>query len=112
VGVNRREDPDSLLGSDDLGGIEFGALGTEAGSDLNWFKLLTARAQERASKSSAYQWWVLWSLLAGLFALNFTFTVFKVVVNKQSTFSITVNLFDTQHFVTLGINSQVKKVTT
>jgi EmrB/QacA subfamily drug resistance transporter len=78
VGVNRREDPDSLLGSDDLGGIEFGALGTEAGSDLNWFKLLTARAQERASKSSAYQWWVLWSLLAGLFALNFTFTVFNV----------------------------------
>ena len=78
MGVDRREDPDSLLGSDDLGGIEFGALGTEAGSDLNWFKLLTSRAQERASKSSAYQWWVLWSLLAGLFALNFTFTVFNV----------------------------------
>ena len=38
------------------------------------------RVQARAEGSSRYQWWVLWSLLAGLFALNFTFTVFIVAL--------------------------------
>ena len=62
------------------GAEAFGTLGTEAGSDLNWFSMLRHRAQARAEGSSRYQWWVLWSLLAGLFALNFTFTVFIVAL--------------------------------
>ena len=76
-----REDADSLLNarSDPAAGA-FGTLGTEAGSDLNWFLLLRHRVQARAEGSSRYQWWVLWSLLAGLFALNFTFTVFIVAL--------------------------------
>ena len=76
-----REDADGLLNarSDPASGA-FGTLGSEAGSDLNWFLLLRHRAQARAEGSSRYQWWVLWSLLAGLFALNFTFTVFIVAL--------------------------------
>ena len=68
-----REDADGLLNarSDPASGA-FGTLGSEAGSDLNWLLLLRHRAQARAEGSSRYQWWVLWSLLAGLFALNFT----------------------------------------
>ncbi len=76
-----REDPDGLLNArSDPASIAFGTLGSEAGSDLNWFSLLRARVQARAEGSSRYQWWVLWSLLAGLFALNFTFTVFIVAL--------------------------------
>ena len=76
-----REDPDELLNArSDPAASAFGTLGTEAGSDLNWFSLLRHRVQSRAEGSSRYQWWVLWSLLAGLFALNFTFTVFIVAL--------------------------------
>ena len=74
-----RENPDALLDSfSDPGGAAFGVLGAEAGSDLNWFKMLRHRVQARAAESSAYPWWVLCALLAGLLALNFTFTVFIV----------------------------------
>ena len=76
-----REDPDGLLNArSDPASAAFGTLGSEAGSDLNWFFLLRRRVQERAVASSRYPWWVLWSLLAGLFALNFTFTVFIVAL--------------------------------
>ena len=76
-----RDDPDGLLNArTDPAGAAFGTLGSEAGSDLNWFFLLRQRVQDRAAGSSHYAWWVLWSLLAGLFALNFTFTVFIVAL--------------------------------
>ncbi len=76
-----REDPDGLLNArTDPGSELFGTLGNEAGSDLNWLRMLRHRVQVRAEGSSHYQWWVLWSLLAGLFALNFTFTVFIVAL--------------------------------
>ncbi len=76
-----RDDPDGLLNArTDPASAAFGTLGSEAGSDLNWLLLLRQRVQARASASSRYQWWVLWSLLAGLFALNFTFTVFIVAL--------------------------------
>jgi len=81
-----REDADALLNArTDPASAAFGTMGTEAGSDLNWFLLLRARVQARAEGSSRYQWWVLWSLLAGLFALNFTFTVFIVALPKVAT---------------------------
>jgi MFS family permease len=75
----QRDDPEALLDErSDPGGLAFGALGLEASSELNWLKLLRHRVQRRAMGSTRYQWWVLWSLLAGLLALNFTFTVFNV----------------------------------
>jgi MFS family permease len=81
-----RDDPDGLLNArTDPGSAAFGTMGAEAGSDLNWFALLRQRVQDRAAGSSRYQWWVLWSLLAGLFALNFTFTVFIVALPTVAT---------------------------
>lgn len=81
-----REDADGLLDArTDPAGAAFGTMGTEAGSDLNWIQLLRHRVQSRAEASSRYQWWVLWSLLAGLFALNFTFTVFIVALPTVAT---------------------------
>jgi MFS family permease len=81
-----REDAEGLLNArTDPGSAAFGTMGTEAGSDLNWILLLRARVQARAEGSSRYQWWVLWSLLAGLFALNFTFTVFIVALPTVAT---------------------------
>ena len=81
-----REDPDGLLNArSDPASAAFGTLGSEAGSDLNWFLLLRERVQDRAAASSRYPWWVLWSLLAGLFALNFTFTVFIVALPTVAT---------------------------
>lgn len=76
----RRDDPEVLEPGADPGGVAFGALGVEAGSDLNWLALITARVRARAVGSARHRWWLLWSLLAGLFALNFTFTVFIVAL--------------------------------
>ncbi len=82
----RREDPEALLDDiNDPGGVAFGASGAEASSDLNWIALLRHRVHARALGSSKYQWWVLWSLLSGLLALNFTFTVFNVDLSHVST---------------------------
>ena len=76
-----RESADGLLDArTDPGGAAFGTMGAEASSDLNWILLLRQRVQARAEGSSRYSWWVLWSLLAGLLALNFTFTVFIVAL--------------------------------
>lgn len=76
-----RDDPEGLLNPRlDPASAAFGTLGNEASSDLNWILLLRQRVQHRAARSSRFQWWVLWSLLAGLLALNFTFTVFVVAL--------------------------------
>jgi len=63
----------------------FEALNGEAGSDLSWFMLLRRRVQDHAVASPRYPWWVLWALLGGLFALNFTFTVFIVALPTVAT---------------------------
>ena len=78
-----REDPEELLDpSRDPGAVAFGASGTEAGTDLSWLALLRHRVERRATGSSRYPWWVLTALLAGLLALNITFTVFIVALPK------------------------------
>jgi MFS family permease len=75
----QRDDVEALFDErTDPAGAAFGTLGVEATSELNWIQLLRHRVRRRAMVSSRYQWWVLWSLLAGLLALNFTFTVFNV----------------------------------
>lgn len=82
-GRTRLEDPDEQLDSAvDPGGSAFGASGSEASSELNWFALLTTRVQARAFASGRHRWWVLGALLAGLLALNFTFTVFIVALPR------------------------------
>lgn len=81
----KRDDPDSLLDArSDPAGAAFGTMGSEVGSDLNWLAMVRHRVQKRAVGSPRYQWWVLWSLLAGLLSLNFTFTVFNLVLGTVS----------------------------
>ena len=79
------DNPDDLFNATkDPGASALGGAGTEAATDLPWFELLRHRVGVRAAKSPKYQWWVLRSLLAGLLALNFTFTVFNIVLLKVS----------------------------
>jgi MFS family permease len=78
-----QDDADHLLNPrTHPGGGAFGVTGAEASTDLNWWRLLRERTQQRSEGSKNHQWWVLWSLLAGLLALNFTFTVFIVALPK------------------------------
>ena len=83
---HHRDNPAELLDAgNDPGAFEFGAIGSEASADLNWFALLRSKAQKRATSSDRYPWWVLGALLAGLLALNITFTVFIVALPKVAT---------------------------
>jgi MFS family permease len=63
----------------DPGGAAMGPLG-DGSVDTNWFVLLRRRVTARATRSPRYQWWALVALLAGLLALNITFTVFVVAL--------------------------------
>jgi len=79
----RLVDPDELLDArTDPAATAFGTSGSEAASELNWIALLTTRVRERAVASERHRWWVLGALLSGLFALNFTFTVFIVALPR------------------------------
>ncbi|HEY8080652.1 MAG TPA: MFS transporter [Acidimicrobiales bacterium] len=79
----RHDDPDELLDSrTDPAASAFGTSGSEASSELNWMALLRTRVQRRALESGNHRWWVLGALLSGLFALNFTFTVFIVALPR------------------------------
>jgi MFS family permease len=74
------ERSDALLDpATDPGGAAMGTLG-DGSVDTNWFVLLHRRVSERAVRSPRYQWWALVALLAGLLALNITFTVFVVAL--------------------------------
>jgi len=75
------DDPSVVLDpAGDPGAAALGATGAEASVDLPWPAMLRHRVQTRATNSPRFRWWVLISLLAGLFALNFTFTVFVVAL--------------------------------
>ncbi len=65
--------------SHDPGGGAMGTLG-DGSVETNWFVLLHRRVSGRAVRSPRYQWWALVALLAGLLALNITFTVFVVAL--------------------------------
>jgi MFS family permease len=64
----------------DPGGAAMGTIGADGSVETNWFALLTRRVTARAERSPRYQWWALVALLAGLLALNITFTVFVVAL--------------------------------
>ncbi len=42
--------------------------------------LFRHRVHRRVARSERYQWWVLWTVLAGLLSVNITFTVFVVAL--------------------------------
>jgi MFS family permease len=76
-----QSDADLLLDpKSDPGGAAMGTIGADGSVETNWFSLLTRRVTARAERSPRYQWWALVALLAGLLALNITFTVFVVAL--------------------------------
>ena len=54
--------------------------GAEAGIVVPWPLLFRHRIHRRVRGSDRYQWWVLWTVLAGLLSVNITFTVFVVAL--------------------------------
>lgn len=52
--------------------------GVEEVPAVAWPLLLRDRLQRRVRESDRYRWWVLWTVLAGLFATGFTITVLAV----------------------------------
>ncbi len=54
--------------------------GADGGISIPWPVLLHRRAHRRVAGSERYQWWVLWTVLAGLLSVNITFTVFVVAL--------------------------------
>ena len=67
-------------------GLESGAgSGAEGGVIVPWPVLLRHRAHRRVRSSDRYQWWVLWTVLAGLLSVNITFTVFVVALPQVAT---------------------------
>ena len=54
--------------------------GAEGGIVVPWPVLFHHRIHHRVARSERYQWWVLWTVLAGLLSVNITFTVFVVAL--------------------------------
>jgi MFS family permease len=67
--------------------------GAEAGIVVPWPLLFRRHLHRKVRGSDRYQWWVLWTVLAGLLSVNITFTVFVVAlpqVARQLHSSVTV----------------------
>ncbi len=47
-----------------------------------WPIRLRTRLTRRAQDSDRFRWWVLWTVLAGLFSVNVTFTIFAVALPR------------------------------
>ena len=54
--------------------------GADGGIVVPWPILVRHRMHHRVAASDRYQWWVLWTVLAGLLSVNITFTVFVVAL--------------------------------
>ncbi len=54
--------------------------GADGGIVVPWPVLFRHRIHRRVATSDRYQWWVLWTVLAGLLSVNITFTVFVVAL--------------------------------
>jgi MFS family permease len=68
---------EALLGGTGSGG--------DGGISVPYLMLFRHRAHSRVAGSDRYQWWVLWTVLAGLLSVNITFTVFVVALPQVAT---------------------------
>lgn len=60
--------------------VSGGGAGAEGGIVVPWPLLFRHRLHHKVRRSDRYQWWVLWTVLAGLLSVNITFTVFVVAL--------------------------------
>ena len=76
--------PDGGFDADELREAEHLLSGTGSGGDggitVPWPLLFRHRMHHKVAGSDRYQWWVLWTVLAGLLSVNITFTVFVVAL--------------------------------
>lgn len=62
--------------------LTVGYAGESEAVSIPWPILLRNRLTERAHSSERFRWWVLWTVLAGLFSVNVTFTIFAVALPR------------------------------
>jgi EmrB/QacA subfamily drug resistance transporter len=62
--------------------LSVGYAGESEAVSVPWPILLRDRLTERAHGSERFRWWVLWTVLAGLFSVNVTFTIFAVALPR------------------------------
>jgi MFS family permease len=78
------EAPGEGFDADELREAEHLLSGTGSGGDggitVPWPLLFRHRMHRKVAGSDRYQWWVLWTVLAGLLSVNITFTVFVVAL--------------------------------
>src|SRR3974390_1304826 len=75
---DRGFDPDEVREADAL--LSGTGSGADGGIAVPWPALFRHRVHRRGAASDRYQWWVLWTVLAGLLSVNITFTVFVVAL--------------------------------
>lgn len=68
-----RDDPDNFT---------LGAAGGDEVVVVPWPVIIRERLARKVISSDRYRWWVLWTVLAGLFSINVTFTVFVVALPR------------------------------
>ena len=76
-------DGDELIEAEAL--LSGSGAGAEGGIVVPWPLLFRHRIHHRLTRSERYQWWVLWTVLAGLLSVNITFTVFVVALPQVAT---------------------------
>jgi MFS family permease len=85
--------------------------GAEGGIVVPWPVLFRHRMHHRVARSDRYQWWVLWTVLAGLLSVNITFTVFVValpqVANELHTSVSTLTWTSTGPLLAFGVAAPV-----
>ena len=107
--------PDGEFDADELREAEALLSGTGSGGDggitIPWPLLLRHRMHHRVARSDRYQWWVLWTVLAGLLSVNITFTVFVValpqVAHQLHTTVTTLTWTSTGPLLAFGIAAPV-----
>lgn len=62
--------------------LTVGYAGESEAVSVPWPILLRNRLTEKAHGSERFRWWVLWTVLAGLFSVNVTFTIFAVALPR------------------------------
>ncbi|HUP85154.1 MAG TPA: MFS transporter [Acidimicrobiales bacterium] len=62
--------------------MSLGYAGESEAISVPWPILLRNRLTEKAHGSDRFRWWVLWTVLAGLFSVNVTFTIFAVALPR------------------------------
>lgn len=68
--------------SEHAGFPTFGGAGSDEVTIVPWPYLLRRKVVGRVERGGRYQWWVLWTVLFGLFSVNVTITILAVALSR------------------------------